>query len=150
MLSLLRSVRALPATTPLSASALQSQVRHATKRAGGSSRNNRDSPGQRLGVKLYGGQVCKTGQIVIRQRGTVWHAGENVGMGRDHTLFALQPGFVKFYKDPHQPRRQFVGVVFERHLNLPNPEGAPRQRRLGLYDAKQWADSKARPREWQR
>jgi large subunit ribosomal protein L27 len=61
----------------------------AHKKAGGSSRNGRDSAGRRLGVKLYGGQTCLAGNILVRQRGTKWHAGYNVGIGKDHTLFAL-------------------------------------------------------------
>ena len=68
----------------------------ATKKAGGSSRNGRDSAGRRLGVKKYGGQLVKPGNILVRQRGTKFHAGENVGMGRDHTLFALINGIVSF------------------------------------------------------
>ena len=61
----------------------------AHKKAGGSSRNGRDSGGQRLGLKLFGGQTAVAGNILARQRGTTWHAGQNVGMGKDHTLFAL-------------------------------------------------------------
>jgi large subunit ribosomal protein L27 len=68
----------------------------AHKKAGGSSRNGRDSPGQRLGVKKFGGERVIPGNIIIRQRGTRWHAGHNVGMGRDHTLFALIEGQVRF------------------------------------------------------
>ena len=68
----------------------------AHKKAGGSSRNGRDSPGQRLGVKKYGGEPVLAGNILVRQRGTKFHPGENVGMGRDHTLFALIEGQVKF------------------------------------------------------
>ncbi len=68
----------------------------AHKKAGGSSRNGRDSPGQRLGVKKYGGELVKAGNIIIRQRGTRWHPGVNVGCGKDHTLFALADGHVKF------------------------------------------------------
>lgn len=68
----------------------------AHKKAGGSSRNGRDSAGQRLGVKVYGGQQVLAGNIIIRQRGTEYHAGKNVGMGKDHTLFALINGEVKF------------------------------------------------------
>ena len=64
----------------------------AHKKAGGSSRNGRDSAGQRLGVKLFGGENARAGNIIVRQRGTQWHPGENVGMGRDHTLFALIDG----------------------------------------------------------
>lgn len=68
----------------------------AQKKAGGSSRNGRDSAGRRLGVKVFGSQRIKAGSIIVRQRGTKVHPGSNVGMGRDHTLFALIPGFVKF------------------------------------------------------
>ena len=68
----------------------------AHKKAGGSTRNGRDSESKRLGVKLFGSQVCKAGNIIVRQRGTTWWPGANVGMGRDHTLFALTPGAVKF------------------------------------------------------
>ena len=68
----------------------------AHKKAGGSSRNGRDSPGQRLGVKKFGGEQVVPGNIIVRQRGTRWHPGRNVGMGRDHTLFALVDGKVSF------------------------------------------------------
>ncbi|NRA74272.1 MAG: 50S ribosomal protein L27 [Rickettsiales bacterium] len=68
----------------------------AHKKAGGSSRNGRDSAGRRLGVKRFGGQVVKSGNILVRQRGTKFHPGKNVGMGKDHTLFALIDGVVSF------------------------------------------------------
>ena len=68
----------------------------AHKKAGGSSRNGRDSIGRRLGVKKFGGEIVVPGNILIRQRGTKYHAGENVGVGRDHTLFATTGGKVKF------------------------------------------------------
>lgn len=68
----------------------------AHKKAGGSSRNGRDSPGQRLGVKRFGGELVVPGNILVRQRGTKFHPGTNVGMGRDHTLFALIEGKVSF------------------------------------------------------
>ena len=68
----------------------------AHKKAGGSSRNGRDSEAKRLGVKRYGGQVINAGSIIVRQRGTKFHAGTNVGMGRDHTLFAMVDGTVSF------------------------------------------------------
>ena len=68
----------------------------AHKKAGGSSRNGRDSAGQRRGVKLFGGQQALAGNILVRQLGTKFHPGENVGMGRDYTLFALCDGVVKF------------------------------------------------------
>lgn len=70
----------------------------AHKKAGGSSRNGRDSAGRRLGVKLYGGQSAVAGNIIVRQRGTTWWPGANVGMGRDHTLFALTDGEINFKK----------------------------------------------------
>ena len=81
----------------------------ATKKAGGSSRNGRDSAGRRLGVKIYGDQAVVPGNIIVRQRGTRIHAGENVGMGTDHTLFSLIKGKVKFKKS--KLNRTFVSVV---------------------------------------
>ena len=68
----------------------------AHKKAGGSSRNGRDSAGRRLGVKKFGGQIVIPGNIIVRQRGTKWHPGDNVGLGKDHTLFALTDGQVAF------------------------------------------------------
>jgi large subunit ribosomal protein L27 len=68
----------------------------AHKKAGGSSRNGRDSAGQRLGIKIFGGEEVTAGKIIARQRGTKWHPGHNVGVGRDHTLFALVNGRVEF------------------------------------------------------
>ena len=81
----------------------------ATKKAGGSSRNGRDSAGRRLGVKIYGDQKVIPGNIIVRQRGTRIHAGENVGMGTDHTLFSLIKGKVKFKKS--KLNRTFVSVI---------------------------------------
>jgi large subunit ribosomal protein L27 len=70
----------------------------AHKKAGGSSRNGRDSAGRRLGVKKYGGQAVIPGNIIVRQRGTRWYPGQGVGMGRDHTIFAVVEGNVVFSK----------------------------------------------------
>ena len=70
----------------------------AHKKAGGSTRNGRDTAGRRLGVKKFGGEFVKPGNIIVRQRGTKFFPGENVGMGKDHTLFALEKGSVKFNK----------------------------------------------------
>ena len=81
----------------------------ATKKAGGSSRNGRDSAGRWLGVKKYGDQIVIPGNIIVRQRGTRIHPGENVGMGTDHTLFSLIKGKVKFKKS--KLNRTFVSVV---------------------------------------
>ena len=82
----------------------------AHKKAGGSTRNGRDSESKRLGVKRFGGQSVLAGNIIIRQRGTKVHPGENVGLGKDHTLFAKADGVVKFeVKGPKN--RQFVSIV---------------------------------------
>ena len=80
----------------------------AHKKAGGSSRNGRDSAGRRLGVKKFGGEAVLAGNIIIRQRGTKVYPGENVGMGKDHTLFALTEGHVKFSKG--KGGRSFVSI----------------------------------------
>jgi len=82
----------------------------AHKKAGGSSRNGRDSHSKRLGVKLYGGQLINAGNIIVRQRGTQFHAGFGVGMGKDHTLFAKMAGVLKFeVKGPL--KRRYVSVI---------------------------------------
>tara|TARA_B100001115_G_C15685397_1_gene331599 strand:- start:498 stop:752 length:255 start_codon:yes stop_codon:yes gene_type:complete len=80
----------------------------ATKKAGGSSRNGRDSAGRRLGVKKFGGENVLAGNIIVRQRGTKFHPGDNVGIGKDHTIFATTNGIVTFKKTRV---RTFVSVV---------------------------------------
>ena len=82
----------------------------AHKKAGGSSRNGRDSAGRRLGVKKFGGEAVIPGNIIIRQRGTKWHPDKNVGIGKDHTIFALIEGKVKFRKVGTYKSKTFVGV----------------------------------------
>ena len=77
----------------------------AHKKAGGSSKNGRDSESKRLGIKLFGGQAARAGNIIVRQRGTRFHPGSNVGCGRDHTLFATADGFVKFERKGPRNRR---------------------------------------------
>ena len=81
----------------------------ATKKAGGSSKNGRDSAGRRLGVKRYGDQMVQPGNIIVRQRGTRIHPGSNVGMGKDHSIFSLISGNVKFKKS--KSNRTHVSVV---------------------------------------
>ncbi|MGF7160577.1 large subunit ribosomal protein L27 [Rhodoligotrophos appendicifer] len=81
----------------------------AHKKAGGSSRNGRDSAGRRLGVKKFGGESVIPGNILVRQRGTKWHPGTNVGLGKDHTIFALIEGKVEFKTGRSQ--RTYVSVV---------------------------------------
>ena len=84
----------------------------AHKKAGGSTRNGRDSESKRLGVKRFGGESVLAGNIIVRQRGTKFHAGNNVGLGKDHTLFALSDGKVKFeVKGPKN--RKFVSIDSE-------------------------------------
>ncbi len=84
----------------------------AHKKAGGSTRNGRDSESKRLGVKIFGGQAVKAGNIIVRQRGTQFHNGVNVGIGKDHTLFATADGKVVFETKGPQ-NRKFVSVVAE-------------------------------------
>ncbi|MBQ6437334.1 MAG: 50S ribosomal protein L27 [Bacteroidales bacterium] len=81
----------------------------AHKKGVGSSKNGRESQSKRLGIKLFGGQVAKAGNILVRQRGTVHYPGENVGMGKDHTLFALKDGVVTFKKK--RDDKSYVSVV---------------------------------------
>ena len=80
----------------------------AHKKAGGSSRNGRDSAGRRLGVKKFGGEIVISGNIIVRQRGTKFHPGTNVGLGKDHTLFATADGKISFRKTR---KRTFVSVI---------------------------------------
>jgi large subunit ribosomal protein L27 len=87
-------------------------ARHASKKAGGSTSNGRDSAGRRLGIKLYGGEHCKVGSIIARQRGTKWWPGHNVGIGVDHTIYALIPGRVHFTDAGRvKPGKKIVNVV---------------------------------------
>ncbi|GAA5917481.1 hypothetical protein JCM5296_004728 [Sporobolomyces johnsonii] len=108
----------LPSTSALTSTLLDAplpglmQVRTATKRGGGSSKNGRNSIGKRLGVKKYGGQEVIPGNIIVRQRGTTWHPGQHVARGRDHTLYALVPGFVNYYTDVVRGKeRKLVGIT---------------------------------------
>ncbi|KAH9824785.1 ribosomal L27 protein-domain-containing protein [Melampsora americana] len=124
------------------------QIRTATKRAGGSTKNNRGSAGRRLGVKIFGGQFVKEGEIIIRQRGQRFHPGQDVYLSKDHTLHAKRSGYVKFYKDHsgesigyralslrHQAQRKFVGVVEDRNQSLPRDlKNEGRSRHFGLVD----------------
>ena len=107
------------------------QIRTATKRVSGSKTNNKDSAGRRLGPKVYEGHPVKPGQIIMRQRGTKIHPGENVRIGVDHTIYAVEPGFVRFYFDPFHPLRKYVGVALKKDIRLPKDHFAPRLRRFG-------------------
>lgn len=109
-------------------------VRNATKKAAGSKTSNKDSRGRRLGSKKTDGEDVKVGDIIYRQRGTKIYPGENVGIGKDHTLFALEPGYVRFYYDPFHPKRKFAGVTFDRKHRLPTPHFEPTRRRFGRVE----------------
>ncbi|KAM2014289.1 hypothetical protein TB2_044638 [Malus domestica] len=93
-------------------------IQNAHKKGAGSTKNGRDSKGQRLGVKIYGDQVAKAGSIIVRQRGTKFHAGKNVGLGKDHTIFSLIDGMVKFEK--FGPDKKKISV-YPREVQPENP-----------------------------
>ena len=90
----------------------------AHKKAGGSSKNGRDSESKRLGVKIFGGQAVLAGNIIVRQRGTKMHAGNNVGMGRDHTLYALCDGKVRFRKTDFGGKKLKTGQKLKRETRV--------------------------------
>ena len=85
----------------------------AHKKGVGSSKNGRESASKRLGVKIFGGETCKAGNIIVRQRGTEFHPGNNIGMGKDHTLFALVDGIVTFKKGNCIPYNLISGNCFQ-------------------------------------
>jgi len=111
-------------------------VRTATKRAGGTVSNHGGSPGKRLGVKKYSDEYVVPGNIIVRQRGTQFHPGQHVGIGRDHTLFALVPGYVRFYKQMRmRSERKFVGIVLNKGEKLPRDESSlGRSRHFAFVD----------------
>jgi large subunit ribosomal protein L27 len=106
-------------------------VRTATKKAAGSRTSMKDSAGRRLGMKRSDGQPVKAGEIIYRQRGTKFYPGENTGIGKDHTIWASEPGYVRYYYDPFHPKRRLIGVALGTDEKLPTPHFAPRRRRLG-------------------
>lgn len=81
------------------------------------------------------GEWVRVGNIIYRQRGTLWFPGENCDMGRDHTIYAAEPGYVRYYRDPKQPKRKFIGVALKPDQQLPTPENAATRRRLGRVEA---------------
>ncbi|KAK9468514.1 ribosomal L27 protein-domain-containing protein [Lipomyces arxii] len=108
-------------------------VRYATKKAASSRTNDYNSKGKRLGLKKTEGSEVRTGQIIFRQRGTKWYPGENAGIGRDHTIFAKEPGFVRYYRDPFHPERRLIGISLAEDIRLPTSHWQPRLRRFGRY-----------------
>ena len=110
-LSLLAALDRSGATTSAQAPGQMQQIRCASKKQGGSTQNNKDSNPKYLGVKLFGGERCIPGNIIVRQRGKRFHPGVNVGMGKDHTLFSLVEGKVTFSK-VHEGRKNAKGRTF--------------------------------------
>lgn len=110
------------------------QIRTAKKRVSGSRTNNKDSAGRRLGPKKNEGHFVNPGQIIMRQRGSKIHPGDNVKIGIDHTIFAIEPGYVRYYFDPFHPLRKYVGVSLKKNLKLPRPHFEPRLRRFGYIE----------------
>ncbi|KAK2756490.1 54S ribosomal protein L2 mitochondrial [Arachnomyces sp. PD_36] len=110
------------------------QVRHASHNTQGRANSGaRDSAGRRLGAKKSGDQYVIPGNIIFRQRGTKWFPGENCDMGKDHTIYATETGYVKYYIDPERhPDRKYIGVAFNREDRLPTPRNAVTRRRLGM------------------
>ncbi|KAI5799193.1 ribosomal L27 protein-domain-containing protein [Peziza echinospora] len=106
-------------------------VRWATHKASRPANKGKDGPGKRLGAKKTAGETVRIGTIIYKQRGTVWFPGENAAAGRDHTIYATQPGYVRYYKDPLQPTRKFIGVAVRPEQKLPTPTNAASRRRLG-------------------
>ncbi|MCJ1437614.1 54S ribosomal protein L2 mitochondrial [Xylographa pallens] len=122
------TLHSTPRTTPT-----QTPYRPASHASQGRANKAAPGPGKRLGAKKGDSELVVPGNIIFRQRGTHWYAGENCGMGRDHTIFALQKGFVRYYRDPDRhAERKYIGVVFERQMELPRARGASRWRRCGL------------------
>lgn len=106
-------------------------VRTATKRASGGKAANNNTAGRRLGAKKSENEYVEPGMIIWRQRGTQWYPGENAGIGRDHTIFAKEPGFVRYYRDPFHAKRRFIGIALDTQDRLPTPHFHPRKRRFG-------------------
>lgn len=128
ILSLSRTTTLNPRSTLLPIS----QVRHASHASQGTANQHSPRPaGKRLGAKRTNGEYVVPGVIIFRQRGTHWFAGENCGVGRDHTIYAEQAGYVRYYRDPNRsPDRKYIGIVFEKDGQLPTPLNAPTRRKL--------------------
>ncbi|KAK3905503.1 ribosomal L27 protein-domain-containing protein [Staphylotrichum tortipilum] len=120
--------------SPAAANAAVEGRRYASVKSQGAYRlKSKKTIPKKMGAKKTGDQYVITGNIIYKQRGTVWHPGENTIMGRNHTIHAAVAGYVKYYRDPKRhPKRQYIGVVFNREDKLPYPESSPRRRKLHL------------------
>ncbi|KAJ9617120.1 54S ribosomal protein L2 mitochondrial [Cladophialophora chaetospira] len=114
-------------------------VRYASHAQQGRANGPSDSAGRRLGAKKGSSEWVHPGNIIFKQRGTKWFPGENVGIGKDHTLYALEYGYVRYYRDPlKHPKRRFIGIALAKEgpgSELPTPRNAPSRRRLGMFAA---------------
>ncbi|EEH33148.1 60S ribosomal protein L27 [Paracoccidioides lutzii Pb01] len=112
----------------------QLQIRYASHASQGRANNGtKNGPGKRLGAKKSSDQFVIPGNIIFRQRGSKWFPGENCGMGRDHTIYSLATGYVKYYTDPaRHPDRKYIGVAFNKSDTLPTPRNAITRRRFGM------------------
>ncbi|GAB1730936.1 hypothetical protein NU195Hw_g4788t1 [Hortaea werneckii] len=127
----LRDLRISPSGPAAAASVFQ--ARNASHQAQGRANKAKQGPGKRLGAKKTAGQYVVPGNILFKQRGTHWFAGDHCLMGRDHTIHAAAPGYVRYYRDPtRHPKRKYIGIVFEKDQNLPQPVHAARRRNLGM------------------
>ncbi|KEF54759.1 uncharacterized protein A1O9_09201 [Exophiala aquamarina CBS 119918] len=117
--------------------AATSFIRHASHAAQGRANGPGDSAGRRLGAKKTASEYVVPGNIIFKQRGTLWHPGDNVSIGKDHTIYATEHGYVCYYRDPRRhPKRRYIGVALEREgpgSQLPAPINAPTRRRLNMY-----------------
>ncbi|KAK7740994.1 54S ribosomal protein L2 mitochondrial [Cytospora paraplurivora] len=123
-----------PSSTPAAGNAAVEGRRFASVKSQGAYRiPNKKTLPKKLGAKKSGDQYVVTGNIIFKQRGTMWHPGENALKGRDHTIHAAVSGYVKYYRDPKlHPTRQYIGVAFNREDTLPYPKDEPRRRKLGM------------------
>ncbi|KAK5694501.1 54S ribosomal protein L2 mitochondrial [Elasticomyces elasticus] len=119
--------------TTLTPTSTFTAIRHASHQAQGRANGAKDGAGKRLGAKKTGGEYVIPGNILFKQRGTHWFPGDNCFMGRDHTIHAGLPGYVRYYRDPlRHPKRKYIGIVFEKEQVLPQPPHAARRRMLGM------------------
>ncbi|KAL3469856.1 ribosomal L27 protein-domain-containing protein [Aspergillus californicus] len=135
--SLLRTTLSATTPSPILSTTLPlfsqtGQIRHASHATqGASNKHSRDPAGKRLGAKRSGGEYVVPGCIIFKQRGTKWFPGENCAMGRDHTIYATEAGYVRYYLDPERhSERRYIGIVFEKEGKLPTPRNAPTRRKL--------------------
>lgn len=124
-----------------------SQARHASHAAqGAANRHSRDPAGKRLGAKRTGGEYVVPGCIIYKQRGTKWFPGENCDIGRNHTIYATEAGYVRYYLDPERhPGRKYIGVCFEKEGKLPTPRNAPSRRKLNRVSVARVSETLEKP-----